>query len=99
MLKVYYRICIDFIDKAKQNNRNWKFPFLMYISAFFSLIILSIYIIFVKSINYVPENNYPASDKLYAIFVFFIPALLINYFLIIYKNKSSYLHKKQLYLQ
>lgn len=98
MLKIYYKICVDFIVKSKENNNQWKFPMIMYLSAFLSLILMSIFIIFEKINTNIRLVHFDIGNfeimyksKLFAILMFFIPSILINYFLVFYKNRYEIL--------
>jgi hypothetical protein len=96
MLEIYYKICVDFIVKSKEKNNHWKFPVIMYLSAFLSLILMSIFIIFEKINTFIGFNQIEIrnlevlfSSKIFAILIFFIPSLFINYFLVFYKNRHE----------
>lgn len=89
-------ICVDAIVKSKSiSKENWKFPVIMYLSAFLALIFMSIVIVLEKcipSFNFTNETSY--YNKLIPIFLFLVPALLVNYFLIFYRNKYEILLQK-----
>lgn len=96
MLRIYYKICVDAIVKSKAaNNGIWKFNTIMFMSAFLSLIFMSIVILlkrfFPEYINFsiFPDNYIKKSldVKLEAIMLYLIPSLIINYFLIIYNKR------------
>lgn len=96
MLIIYYKICIDTIEKSKAtNNGSWKFNTIMFLSAFLSLIFMSIVMLlksfFLHNINFsLFSDGYVKKSldiKLEAIVLFFIPALIINYFLIFYNKR------------
>jgi hypothetical protein len=96
MLDIYYKICVGAIVKSKTvNNGIWKFNTIMFLSAFLSLIFLSIIIllksVFPEHINFTffPDNYVKKSldIKLEAVVCYFVPSLIINYFLIIYNKR------------
>ncbi|MEO7173906.1 hypothetical protein [Flavobacterium sp.] len=102
MIKIYYKICVDFIVKSKDTNeKNWKFATIMYLSAFLGITLMSVIIILEKTI---PSLNYLLfghkiyellyNQKLAAVLFFFFPALIINYFLLFYKNRYEVLLQK-----
>lgn len=96
MFKIYYLICVDFIVKSKSVDSNsWKFATLMYISAFFSICIISITSIFESLLNF--TINYSSNHlvaKIEAIFIYFIPSIIINYYFIFFNNKHEKLLTK-----
>ncbi|SNR73811.1 hypothetical protein SAMN04487979_11918 [Flavobacterium sp. ov086] len=98
MLKIYYKICADTIFKSQNtNNGDWKFVSITFLSGFLSLILISLTIIITKIIpehtyfSIYPENYTMKSldIKLESIVVYFIPSVIINYFLIIYNKKHE----------
>ena len=96
MFKIYYLICVDFIVKSKSvNSSGWKFATLMYMSAFFSIFIISISSILESLFNFTIGSSKGLLEiKLEAIYLYFVPSLIINYFLIFYnKNYEKLLEK------
>jgi hypothetical protein len=96
MLKIYYKICVDAIEKSKTvNNGIWKFNTIMFMSAFLSLIFMSIIILlksfFPEYINFTFfHDNYGKKSldvKLEAIVLYLVPSLIMNYFLIIHNKR------------
>ena len=96
MLGIYYKICVDAIEKSKSaNNGIWKFNTILFLSAFLSLIFMSIIILlksfFLEYINFsFFSDNYAKKSldvKLEAIVLYLTPSLVINYFLIIHKKR------------
>ncbi|OXA87407.1 hypothetical protein SAMN06265346_110112 [Flavobacterium hercynium] len=96
MISIYYKICVDTIIKSKTtNNGNWKFSTILFLSAFLSLIFMSITIslksFFPEYVNYslFSDNRIKKSldIKLEAIILYLVPSLVINYFLIIYNKR------------
>ena len=98
MLKIYYKIWVDAIFKIKSNpelKNAWKFYTMTYMSIvmalnlwFFSFLMLN----FKYKISFFPfEINYFSNDKINSFLSFFtsylLPMLVINYFLIFWKNK------------
>lgn len=96
MLGIYYKICVDAIEKSKSaNNGIWKFNTILFLSAFLSLIFMSIIILlksfFLEHMNFsFFSDNYAKKSldvKLEAIVLYLTPSLVINYFLIIHKKR------------
>jgi hypothetical protein len=95
MLKIYYSICVDAIDKSKKaNNGQWKFVVILFLSAFLSIILMSIVMLLE---NFFPNLYFSIYSREYlkkavdikmeAIILYFLPSIIFNYFLIIYKKK------------
>jgi hypothetical protein len=96
MLRIYYKICVDAIEKSKAaNNGTWKFNTILFLSAFLSLIFMSIIILlksfFLEHINFsIFPDNYTKKSldiKLEAIVLYLVPSLIVNYFLIIHNKR------------
>ncbi|PIF33083.1 hypothetical protein CLU81_3657 [Flavobacterium sp. 9] len=96
MLKIYYKICVDTIFKSQNiNKEDWKFNTIMFLSGFLGLILISLSI-FIKKIlpDYITFSIYPENytmksldHKLEVIVLYFIPSIIINYFLILYNKR------------
>ncbi|MEN9909005.1 MAG: hypothetical protein RLZZ540_2154 [Bacteroidota bacterium] len=96
MLRIYYKICVDTIVKSKITNDGiWKFNTIMFMSAFLSLIFMSIIFILKRffpeylnfsifSDNYIEKSLY---IKLEAVIFYLIPSFVVNYYLIIYNKR------------
>ena len=80
----------------QQNIGNWKFTLLMYLSAFLSVIFMSIVIIAngIFDFEIMSDDNGSGMGKIKAILIYFIPAIVLNYFLLIYNNRYEELLKK-----
>lgn len=103
MFKIYYLIWVDAIFKAKSVNKdNWKFASIIYLSAFLSIVFMSLVMILEsvipKYIDYsiFSKNNMKESlfIKLELVILYFIPSLIFNYFLIFHNRRSEKLLKK-----
>lgn len=96
MCKIYYLICVDFMVKSKSVSSNgWKFATLMYISTFFSIYIISITSILESLFNFsISTSKGLLEIKLEAIFLYFFPSLIINYFLVFYNKKYLIIFEK-----
>ncbi len=96
MLKIYYKICVDTIFKSQNTNKeDWKFSTIIFLSGFLGLIFISLSI-FIKKVlpDYFTFSIYPENytmksldHKLEAIILYFIPSIIINYFLILYNKR------------
>ncbi len=96
MLKIYYKICVDTIFKSQNiNKEDWKFSTIIFLSGFLGLILISLSI-FIKKVlpDYFTFSIYPENytmknldHKLEAIILYFIPSIIINYFLILYNKR------------
>lgn len=99
MLKLYYKVFVDMYFKLKQQNiGNWKFTLIVYLSAFLSIILISIVIV-VKAlfdIEFFSHDDGAFLVKIKAILIYFIPSVIFNYFLFIYNNRYEMLLKKYL---
>lgn len=89
MIKIYYLICVDAINKAKiVSPAGWKFATFMYISAFFSILLISIFSILESLFDFsISYSKSLAKIKVEAIYLYFMPSLIINYFLLFYDKK------------
>lgn len=105
MLKLYYRIWVDAITKMRSLPKNagvWKFYSMSFISTAMTLNLFVI-LIFLKDIGLTQKVakfhfNFFSNSKfdgfLSFLFSYFLPFLLINYFLIFYKDRYKELIKQ-----
>lgn len=96
MLKIYYLVVVDMIAYLKKNNvKVWKFGTLMYMSAFLSIFIISISSIIASLFNFpINSSRSLVEIKLEAIYLYLIPAIIINYFIIFHNKKYQTLLEK-----
>lgn len=101
-MKLYYLICVDAIYKASNKNPDgWKAPVILYLSAFLGLIFMAVSIIIEKNIPNFKYSFFSSNDidssairKIDVILLYFVPALIINYFIILYNSRYEVLIKK-----
>jgi hypothetical protein len=107
MLRLYYRIWVDAIKRAKsrpENRKNWPMGTMIFMSISMTLNLLLIMTILQKQLlggffyhlefTFLPRY---ASNVVSFIVLFVLPCVLINYFLIFYRRRYEQILKKYPY--
>ncbi len=109
MRKLYYTICIDTIIQYRKNPQNegmWKFYTMLYLSLCMGmnlsmLVLFFEVVIFKRKYNYdIPIDIFPGEriDFMFRFFVMYmLLPLLLNYFLIFYKDRYKQLEEKYIF--
>ncbi len=107
-MKLYYKTWVDCILKARaqaQNKKDWKVYTMIFMSMTMALnLVLILFILhdlrIVKGIFKIPIDIFPGTriDAFFSFFFsYFLPFLLLNYFLIFHKDRYQILIKKYPY--
>lgn len=92
MLEFYFRVFAAMHYKLQQGKVvKWKLTLIGYLSAFLSLILMAIVLIIIRIFDL---DKDPAFAQIISILIYFPPAVAINYFLFIYKNRYEVILKK-----